>query len=89
MLPVCSQHNPDIFFFYLFLSLFFFLDVYKREEGTELCAGSSTGEASISGAEHSTLNTHTYTHLQTDADKQKRGNWQTPKRACGVSLAIT
>lgn len=35
---------------------------YKREEGTELCASSSTGEASISGAEHSTLNTHTYTH---------------------------
>lgn len=64
MLPVCSQQNPDIFFF-------FFLDVYKREEGTELCAGSSTGEASISGAEHSALNTHTYTQVQTDADKQK------------------
>lgn len=55
MQPVCSQHNPDFFF---------------QEEGTELCAGSSIGKASISDTHtHSALNRHTVTHLQTDVDK--------------------
>lgn len=46
--------------------------MYKREEGTELHTGSSTGEASISGAEYSALNAHT----QTDADEWKLANTQ-------------
>lgn len=52
--------------------------MYKREEGTELHAGSSTGEAPISGAGYSALNTHTHKHtrLQTDADEWKLASTQ-------------
>lgn len=60
MLPVCSQHSPDIFW-----------DVYKREDETVLSAGSSTGEASISGAERRESSLNTHTQLQTDADKHR------------------